>query len=146
MLIYYLSLLDTQAEKDLLETIYYEYRTRMKRLALNMLRNDEDAEDAVQQAFLRLINALNRIDDPYSDETKAFLMIVQKYACLDLLRTKKKQITYDLDEILDQKYAQKIDLLENLTVEYIKKQIDRLINMINEDNKFKNVLNVLSKI
>lgn len=126
MLIYYLSLLDTQEEKDLLETVYYKYRPQMKRIALGMMRNEEDAEDAVQQAFLRLIKAIDRLKDPFSKDTEGFIVIVQKNTCRDLLRKKRIRVTYDLDEIRDQRYAQKVDMLDELTVEFIKARIDEL--------------------
>lgn len=126
MLIYYLSLLDTQEEKDLLETVYHQYRARMKGIALGMMRNEEDAEDAVQQAFLRLIKSINRLKDPFSKEAEGFIVIVLKNACRDLLRKKATHTTFALDEIRDQKYAEKTDMLEGLTAEHIKKQIDEL--------------------
>ena len=56
-----------------------------------------------------------------------------KYYIVRINKFERKRITKAVDF--------EINLKED-----IKKQIDRLINMINEDNKFKNVLNVLSKI
>ena len=55
MLVYYLQMLDTPEEKVQFEQIYLKYRGLMYHVADSILHNRQDAEDAVHNAFLRLI-------------------------------------------------------------------------------------------
>ena len=48
----YLQMLETPEEKSLFEQIYLEYRGLMYHVAYEILHNDQDAEDAVHQAFV----------------------------------------------------------------------------------------------
>ena len=54
MLLYYLSLVDTEEEKSKLENLYYEYKALMKYIAFNILGDNGLAEDAVHEAFIKL--------------------------------------------------------------------------------------------
>lgn len=54
MLLFYLSLLDTEEEKTKFERLYYEYRAVMKYKALEILKDEYLAEDAVHEAFIKL--------------------------------------------------------------------------------------------
>lgn len=58
MLFFYLSALDTQEERTKFEDIYKKYGKLMKYVAYNILRDDSLAEDAVHNAFLKLMKYL----------------------------------------------------------------------------------------
>ena len=61
MLGIYLSMVETEAEKIRLHHIYVAYNKLMLRIAQDILGNREDAEDAVQNAFLGIAKCLNRV-------------------------------------------------------------------------------------
>ena len=48
----YLSVLDSEEDKDLFEEWYRLYRGSMYNIAFSILHNKEDAEDALNEAFL----------------------------------------------------------------------------------------------
>lgn len=52
MLAFYMMLIDDEQNKSKFEKLYYEYRDRMMYVALSVLHNNEDAEDAVHNAFI----------------------------------------------------------------------------------------------
>lgn len=54
MLMLYLEMLETPEEKVRFEEIYQNYRNKMFHMADHILHNDQDAEDAVHNAFLRI--------------------------------------------------------------------------------------------
>ena len=54
MLALYLAYLDDENDKKLFEEIFYAYRKQMVTLALSILNNENDAEDAVHNVFLRI--------------------------------------------------------------------------------------------
>lgn len=100
MLLFYLSLLETEQEKSKFEKVYYIYRKLMKYIAFDILRDNSLAEDAVQEAFIRLTRHLNGIEEIDSHKTKSFIVIVIKSAAIDLLRAENKHKTerFDLSE------------------------------------------------
>ncbi|MBR3718745.1 MAG: RNA polymerase subunit sigma-24, partial [Firmicutes bacterium] len=64
MLQLYLSLLDTQAEKDKFITLYESYRDLMIYVAGRYLGSDADKEIAVDAALHALLGVVDSIDDP----------------------------------------------------------------------------------
>ena len=57
----YLQMLETPEEKSLFEQIYLEYRGLMYHVAYEILHNDQDAEDAVHQAFVKIVENIKKI-------------------------------------------------------------------------------------
>ena len=62
MLSFYVSLVETEEEKSLVEALYIKYEQDMYNVAFSILHNNYDAEDAVQEAFLRVIENLDKIN------------------------------------------------------------------------------------
>ena len=65
----YLSLLDSEEEISKFELIYSTYKKQMYYTANNILKDSHLAEDAVHNAFLRIINNLEKIEDINSHKT-----------------------------------------------------------------------------
>lgn len=61
MLQLYLQLLDTEEEKQGFELLYETYRKLMHWVANNILHDEKLAEDAVHEAFLRIIKNFHKI-------------------------------------------------------------------------------------
>ncbi|MGA2298779.1 MAG: sigma-70 family RNA polymerase sigma factor [FCB group bacterium] len=75
------------------------FKNMMYRLALRLLKNKEDAEDAVQEAFMKLW--LKRYELKIEGNLQALAMITTKNLCLDKLKGNRKQIiSLDDDDIL----------------------------------------------
>ena len=53
-MIVYLSALDSQEKKSKFEQIYLAYRKQMYYAAFQILQHDEDSEDAVHHAFIKI--------------------------------------------------------------------------------------------
>ena len=56
MLSYFLSVLESNEDRRVFAEIYEKYHTKMEKTAIYILKNQEDAEDAMQNAFMRVIN------------------------------------------------------------------------------------------
>ncbi len=52
MLAFYMAFIDDEDDREKFEIIYNEYRKRMVSTAYSILRNHEDAEDAVHDTFI----------------------------------------------------------------------------------------------
>lgn len=61
MLSFYLSALESAADKEDFRALYRRYHGVMERTALAILRNPRDAEEAVQEAFIRVIENFSKI-------------------------------------------------------------------------------------
>lgn len=98
MLLFYLSALDTQEERIKFEDIYKKYGKLMKYVAYNILRDDSLAEDAVHNAFLKLIKYLDRIDEVDCHKTKSFVVIVTESVSKDMYAKRKREATVSIDD------------------------------------------------
>lgn len=95
-------------------------RQQLFRLSLKLLEDEQDAEDAVQEALLKLWHVRNTLSS--YDNPAAFATTVTKNHCLDKLKLKKTTETiesqFNLSE-LDNPYRQ----LERKNTELILKHI-----------------------
>lgn len=90
MLLLYLQMLHTQEEKSKFEQLYLTYRDVMMSVAMNILKDQHLAEDAVHQAFLKVIPHLKKIGDLNSHQTKAYLVIIVRNLAIDSFNAQKK--------------------------------------------------------
>jgi len=103
-------------ERDLLSDLYDKHRHMMAGVAMNILKNHHLTEDAVQQAFVRIIEYLDKLEDVDSQRTKAYLVIVTKNIAIDICKKNRNtDISYDeFDiEIADSKNMED-DLLDQM--------------------------------
>ena len=91
MLMYYLQTIESAEDRSKFERIYLRYRKLMFYVARNILRNDEDAEDAVHQAFVSVIENLHKVRDPARSETRSYI---------DILRSREKIADRDYDDTI----------------------------------------------
>jgi len=74
-------------ERDVLAKRFEEERPQLRSIAYRMLGTLDEADDAVQEAWLRL----NRTDDSSLDNLGAWLTTVVSRVCLDMLRTRRSR-------------------------------------------------------
>ena len=86
----YLQMLETPEEKSKFEQIYLEYRDLMFYIANRILHNQQDSEDVVHDAFLKIIKIIGKIDDPKCPKTKNLTVIIVERVAIDLWRRRQK--------------------------------------------------------
>ncbi|MGN0484986.1 MAG: RNA polymerase sigma factor [Lachnospiraceae bacterium] len=74
-----------------MESCYQLYEQKMYQAAYRILQDRELAEDAVQEAFLKLMRQKTYFENPESDDCKKYLITVIKHAAIDLYHKKKKE-------------------------------------------------------
>jgi len=99
MLLLFLSLIDDDDEKKKFERIYYKYRNLMFYVAINILKSHQDAEDALQKAFIKIARNIKQIDEIDCHKTKAFVVIVVERVSINEYNKKKKECHISYDEI-----------------------------------------------
>jgi RNA polymerase sigma-70 factor, ECF subfamily len=87
------NLLTSRAADDpiIIETMVRDYRAPIYRLALSILRDANDAEDAVQDTFVRASLALNRYQ--VGTNFKSWLYTIGVNTCRDYLRKRSSRAT-----------------------------------------------------
>ncbi|MFA9463665.1 MAG: RNA polymerase sigma factor [Velocimicrobium sp.] len=113
----FLSMIETEEEKDKFVQIYEKYSHFMWYVANEVLWDNYLAEDAVQEAFLALTRHLHKIDCVDSPKTKKFLMTIAKSKAIDIIRKKKGDLLEDMDIASIQE-----NNTEDLLNEYIAKE------------------------
>lgn len=88
---------DRRDERTRFEEIYYQYRNLMFYVANQILENEQDAEDAVQDAFLKLVQLGEELPEPGSSQAKSLVCIVTKHKAIDLYRRRRRQAEEPLD-------------------------------------------------
>ncbi len=78
-------------ETSLIDELYALYEQPLYFEAYKILHDTYMAEDAVQEAFLRLIRYRDKIRDPASPQMRAYVYKTLKSAALDLYRAQKRQ-------------------------------------------------------
>lgn len=90
MLSVYLSMIDTQEDRDKFERLFHQYERCLKYTAQNILGDEHLAEDAVQETFIRIIGCLGKIDETEEHKTAGFLMTVVKNIAYNIKRKQSK--------------------------------------------------------
>ena len=96
MLMMYLQMLDTPEEKVRFEEIYLKYRSVMYHVADGVLHNGQDAEDAVHNAFLRIIKKFSRFQETPVKELAPQVIVIARNEAISLRR--KQKDTASLEE------------------------------------------------
>lgn len=85
-----------EGNMDSYRVLMERYRGRAMALALNILANYQDAEDATQEAFLRAFRSLDGFDQQKS--FKNWFLALLSHFCLDLIRKRRRLHRY-LDRV-----------------------------------------------
>lgn len=75
---------------DVIEALYALYEQQMYHEAYRVLRDEYLAEDAVQEAFLRLIRNRDKLCDADSPAVRRYVYKAVRCAALDIYRRQKK--------------------------------------------------------
>lgn len=94
-----LSSVDIEAEeKSKFESIYYRHKNALYHQAMSIVKNEKDAEDVLQEAFIKIAKNLKSISDIKSKETVSFLLVITKNTAYDYIRKSSKIIELPLTE------------------------------------------------
>ena len=98
MLSMYLSMVETEEQRGMVERLYIDQKQTMYHTAFAILKNKQDAEDAVHEAFLRIITNIDKLSDIGSEKIKSFVIIVVKNIAIDIYRKRQKNVIVDVPE------------------------------------------------
>ena len=104
MLLFYLSMLETEQEQKRFEDVYDGHKHTFLKAALRITRDEQDAEDAVHDAFMNLIGKKGKGHEKLSlpdDELIPLLISITKCRAYDIVRKKSRRPAESLDDMHD---------------------------------------------
>lgn len=89
---------DTAEQREKLERLYDKYRGLMQHVAMSILRNRSDADDAVQEAFYAIFRNIEKISSISDNKTRSLIVIITENKALDIYRARERNSTLSYDE------------------------------------------------
>lgn len=86
------------SDQQLVSGLYSDYEQMMYRVAFNILRSRADAEDAVQEAFIRVMGNLEKIRAVPCNERRFYLVIIVRNVSITMLNRRNRRTEVDIDE------------------------------------------------
>lgn len=86
-----LQMFGNRKEEGKFEALYQRHCQLMYHVAFCILHNHEDAEDAVQQAFMTIAKNFSKIYDINCPKTRSFIVTIVERKAIDIYREKKKR-------------------------------------------------------
>ena len=144
MLALYLAYLDDENDKELFAHIYNSYRKQMVQTAFLIVNNNHDAEDVVEEVFLRIAQKYFDVVRSIKDETdlRNYLLKAAKNTAISKSKSKKKENT-SLDTVIEYNMTDNEELSDDTFVEFICNKIDRdriVATIENLSEKYRDVL------
>lgn len=123
MLTFYFSLMDTEGQRSRFEQIYRENCQLMLALALRILREPYLAEDAVQDAFVRVASHMETVERLEDWQARRYVLTAARNAAIDLYRKRSRQALSEIlyeDPEAGAELVQAEDSRENTVLEAVK--------------------------
>lgn len=89
MLLFYISLIDDKDDIVTFERIFEEYKEKMHRVAMKVLKDHHLAEDAVQVALLGIAKNMKTVPTHSESELRAYVFVAARNAAYTILRKKQ---------------------------------------------------------
>lgn len=83
--------------KNKFEQIYYKYRNLLFTYARSIVNSNADAEDILQNAFIKISDNMGNIGEIDSKKTKSYLIIIVKSCAYDFLRSNSNICNADFE-------------------------------------------------
>lgn len=131
--------IDDEKQRSDVEQIWNLYGKIMLAKAYGILGNMQDAEDAVQEAFLRISKNAEDFSEPKSPGTIALVSIYTRNVAINMYRRNKKRNELfgsdgDVDNVIDAA-AESEDIAQLIVNDETVEIVRRAINMLDEPYK-----------
>lgn len=80
-----------EGQKEELENLFKSYQTGMLHYAFSFVRDEELAEDIIQEAFIKVAGCMEQVRTMKDDQRKNFLFMVVRNCSIDCMRKLKKE-------------------------------------------------------
>ncbi len=101
------------------------FNQEMYLIAYKILKNKEDAEDAVHQAFIAIANNFKKVNEIPCQEIKAYIVIVIKNTSKNLYKKNKRIVSRQMT-LTENTVVDDVNFLENYDYEQLMRVISEL--------------------
>ncbi|WP_054252408.1 RNA polymerase sigma factor [Neofamilia massiliensis] len=117
-----------QEDRDFVSDLYKSYKDRLYSLALSLLKNKADAEDALSTTYIKIIENIERIKALPEEKLSSYIFVILYNQAMDIFRQKNKFSEIEnFDQLVDEKNPSTYDQVEtNLLVADLLKHIKAL--------------------
>lgn len=117
-----------QEDKDFVSDLYTSYKDRLYSLALSLLKNKADAEDALSLTYIKIIENIERIKALPEEKVSSYIFVILYNQAMDIFRQKNKFSEIEnFDQLVDEKNPSTYNQVEkNLLVTDLLKHINAL--------------------
>ncbi|MCR4795252.1 MULTISPECIES: RNA polymerase sigma factor [Ruminococcus] len=119
----------TKENSEKLTTLYNLYEQPMYRIAYAVLHDEGLAEDAVSDAFIRILGKLHKFEDCRSTKTRSYIVKVIKSTSINIYRKNKRRHT---EEVPIDESIQIADVCANTEN---KNHVDNILNTLEEPDR-----------
>ena len=137
-----LAILKSDAQRNEMSEFYEKHKKRFLSIALKILNNEEEMEDAVQDAFLKIADKPDKFFSLNEFNRIQYMCAVVKNVSLDIYNKRKKVQTEPLTE--DIVFQNEPNLIENLMLDDISNK--ELIDFIKGLPKLQQNVLVLTRL
>lgn len=92
MLAFFLAVLESEADRQKFTEIYEQYHGLIEKTAMRILKNRQDAEDAVQNTFVQVIRHFEKVFEIDCKDLPFWIISIVKNEALMILRKKKRVV------------------------------------------------------
>lgn len=131
-----------QGELAAFTELFRLYEEQAYRLAVTILRHEQDAEDVVQDVFLRVFERIKSYAGQSSFNTWFTAIVVN--TCRDKLRRQKVRHAFSLDWLRGKASAQ--DVVEEVSQRQRQQQLWDLVNQLDEKYRLPLILHYLERL
>lgn len=100
IMLLFLALIDTQEDKDRFEELYEAYCYSMFYIAFKILNDHGQAEDAVQEALIRIANNMDKVGPVSEPRTKKFALVIVHNIAVNMIKKKRDTVYESLDNYI----------------------------------------------
>jgi RNA polymerase sigma-70 factor (ECF subfamily) len=91
-------MIETEEEKNKFELIYERYRKLMFYIANQILHDEDSAEDAVHDTFVKILENMDKIELVDSGKTKSFVAIMVQNHSINIYNRRKRFLNVPLED------------------------------------------------
>lgn len=117
MIAIYLSLIDSEGDREKFTELYNTYKDLLYWIALRKTNSIEDSEECVQETFFYVAKHFEKIGDVKSKRTKGYLSAIVTGFAIDIYNDSKKAnvVSLDGEQTVDIEYYEDYEKAELLT-------------------------------
>lgn len=113
-------------DRDLFEWAYREYAQVLKGTAYRILERQDEAEDAVQDVFVKLMDSPKRLRRIPKDEILPFLTVCTRNRALDIQRKKGRISEISYDESFEKAGEEEAESEESDLTNWVKEEMAKM--------------------